>query len=379
VPQSRVLCSCVEQVLTLPRDGHSVSETNALGGRVASCMNCAHGLVERQARCLAPEDSLWRGAPPTCISIHRALAWTVHLTPGPPPSPPLTTPAGCGWLAPCAACPVLLHWAHTTASTASGPDAALFPEMQFRAAAVQRSPAPALARSAAAGRTAIQLVAQPVRACSHARLVAACVRRAKAAAAAPSPLPSHLRQGQRLLAASSQRHGSRPVGRRLPAVHAMVNVDVSPSVILGVGLIGAGVSLWQIRRWARCGQPGMPCWPAASRAVHLQPTHSMPFCLCTALCWHPCPLNCLLRTASLRSFTSSPAAAATPALLPTLPACPQGEALDQQGLRRGGVMHQLAGGRHTYLPGKTRLVQGKMLTGSMPAGLRLLSAVACLH
>lgn len=29
---------------------------------------------------------------------------------------------------------------------------------------------------------------------------------------------------------------------------AMVNVDVSPSVILGVGLIGAGVSLWQIRQ-----------------------------------------------------------------------------------------------------------------------------------
>jgi hypothetical protein len=29
----------------------------------------------------------------------------------------------------------------------------------------------------------------------------------------------------------------------------MVNVDVSPSVVLGVGLIGAGVSLWQIRRW----------------------------------------------------------------------------------------------------------------------------------
>ncbi|PRW58772.1 putative chloroplast RF66 [Chlorella sorokiniana] len=28
----------------------------------------------------------------------------------------------------------------------------------------------------------------------------------------------------------------------------MVNVDVSPSVVLGVGLIGAGVSLWQIRR-----------------------------------------------------------------------------------------------------------------------------------
>ena len=29
---------------------------------------------------------------------------------------------------------------------------------------------------------------------------------------------------------------------------AMVNVDVSPAVILGVGLIGAGISLWQIRR-----------------------------------------------------------------------------------------------------------------------------------
>lgn len=28
----------------------------------------------------------------------------------------------------------------------------------------------------------------------------------------------------------------------------MVNVDISPSVVLGVGLIGAGVSLWQIRR-----------------------------------------------------------------------------------------------------------------------------------
>lgn len=33
-------------------------------------------------------------------------------------------------------------------------------------------------------------------------------------------------------------------------VRAMVNVDISPSVVLGVGLIGAGVSLWQIRRWA---------------------------------------------------------------------------------------------------------------------------------
>lgn len=37
---------------------------------------------------------------------------------------------------------------------------------------------------------------------------------------------------------------------RCPALPplAMVNVDVSPSVILGVGLIGAGVSLWQIRQ-----------------------------------------------------------------------------------------------------------------------------------
>ena len=32
------------------------------------------------------------------------------------------------------------------------------------------------------------------------------------------------------------------------SVKAMVNVDVSPSVILGVGLIGSGVSLWQIRQ-----------------------------------------------------------------------------------------------------------------------------------
>lgn len=38
--------------------------------------------------------------------------------------------------------------------------------------------------------------------------------------------------------------------RRWMHMHAtaMVNVDVSPSVILGVGLIGAGVSLWQIRQ-----------------------------------------------------------------------------------------------------------------------------------
>jgi hypothetical protein len=42
----------------------------------------------------------------------------------------------------------------------------------------------------------------------------------------------------------------RRVDRRSNTVQplAMVNVDVSPSVILGVGLIGAGVSLWQIRQ-----------------------------------------------------------------------------------------------------------------------------------
>ena len=37
-------------------------------------------------------------------------------------------------------------------------------------------------------------------------------------------------------------------GRRSLRCEAMVNVDVSPSVILGVGLIGSGVSLWQIRQ-----------------------------------------------------------------------------------------------------------------------------------
>ena len=37
-------------------------------------------------------------------------------------------------------------------------------------------------------------------------------------------------------------------GRSQLHCEAMVNVDVSPSVILGVGLIGSGVSLWQIRQ-----------------------------------------------------------------------------------------------------------------------------------
>lgn len=43
-------------------------------------------------------------------------------------------------------------------------------------------------------------------------------------------------------------HGRRPNNRTALLTQAMVNVDVSPSVILGVGLIGSGVSLWQIRQ-----------------------------------------------------------------------------------------------------------------------------------
>ncbi len=45
---------------------------------------------------------------------------------------------------------------------------------------------------------------------------------------------------------SAPRRACRSAGAM--SVRAMVNVDVSPSVVLGVGLIGAGVSLWQIRR-----------------------------------------------------------------------------------------------------------------------------------
>lgn len=55
--------------------------------------------------------------------------------------------------------------------------------------------------------------------------------------------------GSSSCAAGSRRQQSQR-GRTPAATRAMVNVDVSPSVVLGVGLIGAGVSLWQIRR---CG------------------------------------------------------------------------------------------------------------------------------
>lgn len=44
------------------------------------------------------------------------------------------------------------------------------------------------------------------------------------------------------------RGGRAQRGRSRLRCEAMVNVDVSPSVILGVGLIGSGVSLWQIRQ-----------------------------------------------------------------------------------------------------------------------------------
>jgi hypothetical protein len=49
-------------------------------------------------------------------------------------------------------------------------------------------------------------------------------------------------------AAGQSASGSRRRQGAAAPPRAMVNVDVSPSVILGVGLIGAGVSLWQIRQ-----------------------------------------------------------------------------------------------------------------------------------
>ena len=52
--------------------------------------------------------------------------------------------------------------------------------------------------------------------------------------------------GARLLAGRGTFRRRQP--RAAVQTRAMVNVDVSPSVILGVGLIGAGVSLWQIRQ-----------------------------------------------------------------------------------------------------------------------------------
>jgi hypothetical protein len=56
----------------------------------------------------------------------------------------------------------------------------------------------------------------------------------------------HLGSGEtfrrRQAAGSSMRRPARQ------PIRAMVNVDVSPSVVLGVGLIGAGISLWQVRQ-----------------------------------------------------------------------------------------------------------------------------------
>lgn len=55
--------------------------------------------------------------------------------------------------------------------------------------------------------------------------------------------------GARLKAgAVVQQRTARPQRGGAVSPRSMVNVDVSPSVILGVGLIGAGVSLWQIRQ-----------------------------------------------------------------------------------------------------------------------------------
>jgi hypothetical protein len=100
------------------------------------------------------------------------------------------------------------------------------PTAQFRgrraAAAGRLAPAPAVSR--ALPRCAFRSGAAPLGgaaarpASSSAPAAAAAARRRRARGAAPA------------------------------APRAMVNVDVSPSVVLGVGLIGAGVSLWQIRQ-----------------------------------------------------------------------------------------------------------------------------------
>ncbi len=119
--------------------------------------------------------------------------------------------------------------------------------------------------------------------------VAAAGRAGAAAGALPTQLGSrHTAPLRRCLAAPA----SSRLRRRAAAsgARAMVNVDVSPSVVLGVGLIGAGVSLWQIRRWAvwqtaccgavwarragrvlgaftcrsGAGMAGQPCWQRSS-------------------------------------------------------------------------------------------------------------------
>lgn len=62
---------------------------------------------------------------------------------------------------------------------------------------------------------------------------------------------SHIAASKCIYRSHRIQHSSRngiQKGRTSLRCEAMVNVDVSPSVILGVGLIGSGVSLWQIRQ-----------------------------------------------------------------------------------------------------------------------------------
>jgi hypothetical protein len=82
----------------------------------------------------------------------------------------------------------------------------------------------------------------------------------------------------------------------------MVNVDVSPSVILGVGLIGAGVSLWQIRQarpWISKDYDvviscisllvgGILIFQVGSGTVYLCSSIHRAICLCQT-CPPPCP------------------------------------------------------------------------------------------
>ena len=102
---------------------------------------------------------------------------------------------------------------------------------------------------------------------ARARLHARPARPAAVAVAAQLGRPQQL--GRSSLAVDpipgSQR---RRVGRRgAVKVSAMVNVDISPSVVLGVGLIGAGVSLWQIRTCAAdpCLLPAAPACAASAQ------------------------------------------------------------------------------------------------------------------
>ena len=165
----------------------------------------------------------------------------------------------------------------------------------------------------------------------------AAARRLRTQLGAPPALP-----GSSGCGAGSGRQQARR-GRAPAATRAMVNVDVSPSVVLGVGLIGAGVSLWQIRRCA-----GLQCGLAWDSGRWSSPGRfeCMPR-MCHTTC-EGCPL--------LGAAAAAAHPPLAPALPPTppLPPCRQGQALDLQGLRRGGVLHQPAGGRHPHLPGGCR-------------------------